>query len=81
MRKLVSRVAARIAQESLGLEERELASGGRSIPRTATFSLGQHDAALGVGGPLSGVLPDLLLPPTAAEMMSYPTTNSSRAGW
>jgi hypothetical protein len=81
LRKLVSRVAARVAQESLGQEERELAGGGRWAPTRPTFSLGQQDAALGVGGPLSGVLPDLLLPPTAAEMMSYPTADPSRTSW
>ena len=78
VRKLVSRVAARIAQESLGQDEREMAAGGRTAAVRPTFLLGQQqDAALGVGSPLSGLLPDLLLPPTAAELMSYPSSSST----
>ena len=64
LRKLVSRVAARIAQESLGRDERELAAGGSAATATSSFYMGQQDAALGVASsPLAGILPDLFLPP------------------
>jgi len=72
VRKLISRVAARIAQESLGQDERNYTVGGRAAVVRPAYLLGQQAAALGVGSPFAGILPDLLLPPTAAEMMSYP---------
>ena len=80
VRKLISRVAARIAQESLGQEEREFTVGGRAAAVRPAYLLGQQAAALGVGSPFAGILPDLLLPPTAAEMMSYPSSTIQREG-
>ena len=74
VRKLISRVAARIAQESLGQDERDMAAGGRAATVRPAYLLGQQAAALGVGSPFAGILPDLLLPPTAAELMSYPSS-------
>jgi len=80
VRKLISRVAARIAQESLGQDEREFTVGGRAAAVRPAYLLGQQAAALGVGSPFAGILPDLLLPPTAAEMMSYPGGNIQPEG-
>ena len=74
VRKLISRVAARIAQESLGQDERDMTAGGGATAVRPAYLFGQQAAALGVGSPFAGILPDLLLPPTAAELMSYPSS-------
>lgn len=65
MRKLASRVAARVAQESLGSGPGAAVPGEASSafsPAPSFMVSGQESAGLGSRGPLAGLLPDWLLP-------------------
>lgn len=64
VRKLASRVAARVAQDSLGSDPLAGVPGQSStaFSPSPSYMAGRGSAGVGARGPLAGLLPDWLLP-------------------